>query len=269
MNKRVGLELGAHPYTLFGVIPLLQQLQTYSLSVSLLSGTGAGAIAAGLIACEYDAHKYSKAAIEFVNLNLFKRNRMLRSLFSLLFTKKVNLSLYDSNVLDQYLARHFAGVQIENLKIPLILKTTDAFTAEEVVLEKGNLIEALRASCALFPAYSAIKVQDQVLVTGTYSDWHARIKSESNQVDLILSLSLSSTELSHSTNNIEQLYAFFQRSFQILSSNDGYDPKHIVLDFKLPFSYKRIAAQEEAVISSYVHDCLNKHPQFSHLPPSV
>jgi NTE family protein len=71
--------------------------------------------------------------------------------------------------IDRFLASSLdpiMGVTFEDLEIPLVVIATDFWTAEEVVIENGNVATAVRASMAIPGAFTPVSLNGRVLVDG-------------------------------------------------------------------------------------------------------
>jgi NTE family protein len=71
--------------------------------------------------------------------------------------------------IDRFLASSLdsiVGITFEELKIPLVVIATDFWTAEEVVIENGDVATAVRASMALPGAFTPVSLNGRVLVDG-------------------------------------------------------------------------------------------------------
>jgi NTE family protein len=69
----------------------------------------------------------------------------------------------------QFLARAFPQSRFERLKLPLAIAATDLLSGEPVIFRHGDLIEAVRASCAYPGLFLPVKVNGRTLVDGTFS----------------------------------------------------------------------------------------------------
>jgi NTE family protein len=65
-----------------------------------------------------------------------------------------------------YLLNEIQKTMFEDLKIPLLVIATDYWTAEEVVLEKGELLPAIQASTAVPGVFAPVCIDTRVLVDG-------------------------------------------------------------------------------------------------------
>ncbi|MDP8216198.1 MAG: patatin-like phospholipase family protein [Candidatus Kaelpia imicola] len=57
-------------------------------------------------------------------------------------------------------------IDFKDLKIPLAVVTTDVNTGEEVVIKKGSVIEAVRASISMPVVFMPVKFKDRFLIDG-------------------------------------------------------------------------------------------------------
>lgn len=65
-----------------------------------------------------------------------------------------------------YLLSEIGEKTFEELKTPLLVVATDFWGGEEVVMEKGELLPALKASMAVPGVFGAVSISDKVLVDG-------------------------------------------------------------------------------------------------------
>lgn len=62
------------------------------------------------------------------------------------------------------------GIYFSDLKIPLAIITTDMNSGEEVVITKGSVLEAVRASIAMPVLFTPVKSQGRFLVDGGFAN---------------------------------------------------------------------------------------------------
>lgn len=68
-----------------------------------------------------------------------------------------------------FLEKYIGGLRIEDLKIPFCAVATDIKTAEKVILNKGELIPAIRASCSIPLIFEPFLLNGKIMVDGGVS----------------------------------------------------------------------------------------------------
>jgi NTE family protein len=136
-RKKVGLALSGGAARGFAHLGVLEVLMDNSIPIDLVSGTSAGSIAAGAYAAGMTAEQMLEMArkVAWTNMGSFS------------FSAK---GLINSAPMGDFLRKHIPITEIENLKVPFAAVATNLETADEVVFkDHGDLIFAIRASCAL------------------------------------------------------------------------------------------------------------------------
>jgi NTE family protein len=76
------------------------------------------------------------------------------------------LGLASNHRLGDLIARVFDSQQFEDLRIPMAVVATDLNSGEPVVLTHGNLVDAIRASCAYPGLFEPVKIGTRCLADG-------------------------------------------------------------------------------------------------------
>jgi NTE family protein len=76
------------------------------------------------------------------------------------------LGLASNHRLGDLVERVFDAKQFEDLRIPLAVVATDLNTGEPVMLTHGNLVDAIRASCAFPGLFEPVKIGTRCLADG-------------------------------------------------------------------------------------------------------
>ncbi|WP_111641126.1 patatin-like phospholipase family protein [Marinimicrobium alkaliphilum] len=134
-----------------------------------ISGTSVGAVIGALYAAGLSAKEIEAVFKEF-NGDGFDVLQGIwdsgLSIGNLLKTSINEGGLLDaSNFLD-YLAEQVEAERFEDLQIPLSIVATDYWTGEAVVIEEGDLFEAIAASMAVPGLFKPVTRGDQVLLDG-------------------------------------------------------------------------------------------------------
>jgi len=149
----IGLALGGGFARGFAHLGVLKVLQKYNIRVSHIAGSSVGSILGAAYA--------SGAPLE----RIIETCRTLR--FRDIARWRVSrLGLASNQRLAALMERVFGSGQFEDLKIPLAVVATDLSTGEPVVFTQGNLVDAIRASCAFPGLFEPVEIGTRCLADG-------------------------------------------------------------------------------------------------------
>jgi NTE family protein len=155
-RPKVGLALGGGAARGIAHIGVLEVLEREGIPIDMIAGTSAGALVGALYAREKDAvlMKKQAMALDWVALT---------SLVDLTLPKNGFIS---GNRLTRLLGRFIGEVDFKDLEIPLSCIATDIISGNEVVMQEGSVLEAVRASISIPIIFAVIKNHNRYLVDG-------------------------------------------------------------------------------------------------------
>lgn len=155
---RIGLALGGGGARGLAHLGLLKVLDRERIPIYGLAGTSMG----GLIAAAY-ARGFTPDEIEVEITQLAQTTRLLR-----LADRIPTFSgLFKGTRFHGYLASHIgADTTFGELKCPLALTAVDLTSGQEVVLDAGSVVGAMRATMSIPGVYQAVKMGRMRLVDG-------------------------------------------------------------------------------------------------------
>lgn len=149
----IALALGGGFARGFAHLGVLKVFQKYNIRVSHIAGSSVGSILGAAYA--------SGAPLE----RIIETCRTLR--FRDIARWRVSrLGLASNHRLAALMDRVFGSRQFEDLKIPLAVVATDLSTGEPVVFTSGNLVDAIRASCAFPGLFEPVEIGTRCLADG-------------------------------------------------------------------------------------------------------
>ena len=155
-RRTVGLALGsggARGGAHLGVLKALQELQ---VRVDLVAGTSIGALVGGFFA--------AGRLVELTEVALHLDWR--QALYYFLEVNVPRSGLIDGHRVRDFVRRHVREVRVEQLALPFRAVATDLFSGREVVLDRGDLIEAIRASVSIPGMFTPVCREGFALVDG-------------------------------------------------------------------------------------------------------
>ncbi|TVQ72147.1 MAG: patatin [Balneolaceae bacterium] len=152
-KKKTGLALGGGAVLGAVHVGVLKALEEKNIKVDCLSGTSIGSFVGALYAFGVDVDEIEKLTrdlrwLDISEISLSKFGLMSNEKFGELLVEKIG----DKN--------------IEDAKIPMRIIATDIATGEKVILEKGNLADAVRASACLPGIFKPVEIDGRLLVDG-------------------------------------------------------------------------------------------------------
>jgi NTE family protein len=193
MKKRlkIGLALGSGGARGLAHIGVLKVFKQEGIEFDVITGTSFGALVGAMYAINPDPDEIEKRITDFILSQLFKRFRLDLIKLDYLEEKRAGIV---SNVKDFLKLGYFLGIpyrtkaytttqklaeltdilinnmNIEETKIKFAAVATDVVKAEEVVLDRGNIRQAVRASCAIPGIFPPSEYNDRLLVDGGWAE---------------------------------------------------------------------------------------------------
>src|SRR5262249_7139808 len=155
-DRAIGLALSGGGYRAVAHIGVYRALRECGVPIDVVSGTSAGSCIAGLIACGDEP-----ATI------LQKGSRVCTSTIGNLLTMGPPIvALMSGRHLERIVLPMFRGSLIEDLFLTYTSVAADLNTGQEVLLRRGSLWLAVRASISLPGVWPPVQLEGQTLVDG-------------------------------------------------------------------------------------------------------
>ncbi len=152
---RVALVLGGGAARGFAHIGVIRILEQERIPINMIVGTSVGSLIGAIYAATPDSLDLEITAFQL------ERDDLLD--YSILTFKK---GLIVGERLERFVSQKVSVSQIEDLKIPFAAVATDIRTGERVILNRGPLARAVRASCALPGIFQPVEMNGKLLVDG-------------------------------------------------------------------------------------------------------
>jgi NTE family protein len=149
----IGLALGGGFARGFAHLGVLQVLEQNRIPISCIAGTSVGSVLGAAYASGAPLARII-ATCRTLRFRDIARWRVSR------------LGLASNHRLGDLIGRVFDSRQFEDLRIPMAVVATDLNTGEPVVLTHGNLVDAIRASCAFPGLFEPVEIGTRCLADG-------------------------------------------------------------------------------------------------------
>ena len=170
---RFAIVLGSGGVRSIAALGMVEVLAREGLHPDLVVGCSAGAMFGALIAAGHSADEAVRIATSLWSAEL-TRQRRWRAIPQMLWPRMggfdADFALRDDGLVMQRLHQAFGDVCIEDLRMALRVTATDAATGERVVLRRGSLVQALRASIALPFMFAPATIDGRRLIDGFVAD---------------------------------------------------------------------------------------------------
>jgi NTE family protein len=150
---KIGLALSGGVARGIAHIGVLKYLEEREIELSFLAGTSAGSIMAGLYCAGIPLIDMEKIALAFSWKDLFKLTLP-------------RFGLVDSFLLEKLVEEYIGRIDFSELKTPLLVNAVDLVQGEEIIIDSGPVVTAIRASCAIPGIFTPVKLKEMLLADG-------------------------------------------------------------------------------------------------------
>jgi NTE family protein len=159
-NQPVGLALGSGAARGLAHIGVLKYLEDTGVKIGWIAGSSIGALVGAAYAAGISSYEMTQI-IEHLDWKFMVKH------FSPTFATR---GMVSGHSLTSFFHSLFGDVKIEDLKIPFRAIATDIHTGERVVISKGSLVDAVRASISIPVIFQPTKIRQRTLVDGGLVD---------------------------------------------------------------------------------------------------
>lgn len=153
----LGLALGVGAAYGLCHIGILKTIEKEGIYIDMVSGSSIGAFIAALWAAGYQA-----ADIENI-VREFKDTRLIFQLVDLTFPR---LGFIKGHRLSSFLKKYLGNRTFYDLKLPLKILASNIKTKESIIIDKGPLVKAVMASCAMPGVFRPVRFKEELLLDG-------------------------------------------------------------------------------------------------------
>jgi len=179
-KKQISLVLGSGGARGYAHIGVIEELLEHDYEIRSISGSSMGALIGALYACgKLQAYK------DWVlGLDLFDVAKLLDFSFT-------GTGIIQGDKVFSVIEEMIGDVMIEDLPIPFTAVATDLIKQKEVWLQKGSLIDAVRASIAIPTVFTPKKIGKRYLIDGGVLNPLPIAPTVSDSTDLTIAVNLS------------------------------------------------------------------------------
>lgn len=168
---RIGLALGSGGATGLSHIPMLEVFDELGLKPSIIAGSSIGAIIGALYCSGLSGKRVRKIVSEFSGSGMDVFKTLISGDSGLKIVDMLRLDIDEGGLVDSqgflnFLKHNIKQSNFEELSIPLKVVAADYWKREEVILESGEIMPAVKASMAVPGLFAPVRLNNRLLVDG-------------------------------------------------------------------------------------------------------
>ncbi len=205
-RSKVGLALGGGFARGIAHLGVLQVLEENRIPLACITGVSSGAMMAAAYASGTPLHRLDELA----------RRMKFKDVAGWTLSK---MGLMTSDRMDAFLRSLLAVHRFEDMRIPLGVVACDLKTGEPVLYsQRGDVVPAVRASCAYPGLFRPIAIEGRLLVDGGMAEDVPAPSAKKLGAAKVIAVSLEMDEVPDDPTNLAQV---INRCFQILQAQTG------------------------------------------------
>ena len=158
-RPKIGLALGSGGSRGLAHIGVIKVLEENNIPIDFIAGSSIGAMVGGFYAAGLSIKEIEEIAL----------STNWRRLFSVLFDPHLKQGLIGGEKLKTFIENYINGKKFEDCKVPFVTVATDLKTGEVVVLNKGEIAQAIRTSISIPLVFKPAEINGRMLVDGGLS----------------------------------------------------------------------------------------------------
>ncbi len=218
-EPKIALVLSGGSAKGFAHIGVIRVLEQEKIPIHMIVGTSVGSLIGGLYASNPDSFQLEWTAFKIEKGDILD--------FSLVYSK---LGPVMGVRLENFIEKEAKVKKIEETKIPFFPVATDLNTGETVILEKGSLARAIRASCAIPGVFVPVNFAGRTLVDGGVTNNIPCDIAKSKGADIVIAVNLLSSVKNY---NVDSVIDIIGQSISIMmfeKNKEKLKYAHIVIE---------------------------------------
>ena len=187
----VALIIGSEGIKSFCALPFIEYLQAEKINLDLVIGVSGGALLAGFMGAGYDLKQIQEVFSKTVDPRFYTDvdyNSVLEIASTGMGRFTAESGILKTDCLRRTYETLFQKTDISDLSPKTLIATTDLETGKPVILEKGNLAQAIYASSAIYPLMPPGNVDGRRLIDGAFSSPVPIMECVKRQIDIIIAI---------------------------------------------------------------------------------
>jgi NTE family protein len=181
-RPKVALVLGGGAARGFAHVGVIRALEQEKIPVDLIVGTSVGSLIGAIYASDLNSFDLEWTAFSLQKEDLFDYG---------VLTAVMGMGLAKGDKLEAFVKSKVATQDIEQLKLPFAAVATDLNWGTKVVLDRGSIARAVRASSAIPGVFQPVSHMGKILVDGGVVDNIPISVARAKGADLVVAVDIS------------------------------------------------------------------------------
>ena len=181
-KPRIALVLGGGAARGFAHVGVIRALEQEKIPLDMVVGTSVGSLIGAIYAADLNSFDLEWTAFQLEKDDLFDFGVM---------NAVSGMGLAKGDKLEDWVRQHIKTANIENMKLPFAAVATDLNWGQKVVLDKGSVARAVRASSAIPGVFQPVQHQGKFLVDGGVVDNIPISVAKAKGADIVIAVDIS------------------------------------------------------------------------------
>ncbi len=181
-KPRIALVLGGGAARGFAHVGVIRALEQEKIPVDLVVGTSVGSLIGAIYAADLDSFDLEWTAFKLEKEDLFDYG---------VLTAVMGMGLAKGEKLEEFVKSRVKVANIENLKLPFAAVATDLNWGTKVVIDRGPVARAVRASSAIPGVFQPVMHMGKLLVDGGVVDNIPISVARAKGADIVVAVDIS------------------------------------------------------------------------------
>ncbi|MBE0571010.1 MAG: patatin-like phospholipase family protein [Ignavibacteriaceae bacterium] len=168
---KIGITFGAGGARGISHLLMIEALEELGIKPSIISGSSFGAIVGAFYAAGFTSKEMRDILNQLINPKRdsvfdFLLKSDIAKLLTMFDPQFIKSGFIKGDKFQKFMESNLKVSKFEELSIPLKIVATDYWKKEEVVFDRGELIEPIKASYSLPGLFTPVKIKNKILIDG-------------------------------------------------------------------------------------------------------
>jgi NTE family protein len=192
-RPKIALVLGGGAARGFAHVGVIRALEQEKIPIDMIVGTSVGSLIGAIYANDVNSFELEWTAFTLGKDDLFDYG---------IFSAITGMGLAKGDKLEEFVRTKVSTANIEDLKLPFAAVATDLNRGTRVVLDKGSVARAVRASSAIPGVFNPVDFQGRLLVDGGLMDNIPIDVARERGADIVIAVDISENVTNFNITNI-------------------------------------------------------------------
>ena len=192
-KPKIALVLGGGAARGFAHVGVIRVLEQEKIPIDMIVGTSAGSLIGAIYASDMNSFELEWTAFALEKDNIFDYA---------IFSTVTAMGPVKGDKLEEFVKAKVPVANIENLKLPFAAVATDLNRGTRVVIDRGPVARAVRASSAIPGVFNPVEHQGRLLVDGGVIDNIPISAARQKGADIVIAVDISENVVNFNITNL-------------------------------------------------------------------